>query len=127
MMFGYDTVPDSLRIKLIMPSEIDGYSVTEIENLNIEVDAPFGGFRVEHLVLPEGLETIKERALSNFTVLTSISIPNSVRTIEQYAFYWQGLKTVYYEGTQEQWDAIVIDSTNSVLTNATLVPNYTGE
>ena len=58
--------------------------------------------------------------------LRTIIIPNSVTSIES-AFIECPLSNVYYTGTQEQWNAIAIDSQNNdALFSANIVFNYTG-
>jgi hypothetical protein len=37
------------------------------------------------------------------------------------------LETVYYEGTEEQWNAINIGGANGNLLNANIIYNYTGD
>lgn len=52
--------------------------------------------------------------------LTSIIIANSVTSIGDYVFAdCSELKTVYYKGTAEEWDKILIYSNNTYLTSAT--------
>ncbi|MBQ3549502.1 MAG: sigma-70 family RNA polymerase sigma factor [Clostridia bacterium] len=54
--------------------------------------------------------------------IESITIPSSVVSIGIHAFTGCGnLKTVYYDGTKEQWDKIDIKTPNSVLLNANIV------
>lgn len=51
--------------------------------------------------------------------LTSITIPDSVTSIGNAAFYnCSSLKEVNYKGTQDQWNNIKIGENNSYLTNA---------
>ena len=53
--------------------------------------------------------------------MTSITIPDSVTSIEGYAFYdCRKLGKVYFRGSAEQWDTIRIydNSTNNCLKNA---------
>lgn len=55
--------------------------------------------------------------------LTSITIPDSVTSIGNAAFYnCSSLKEVNYKGTEEQWNNIEIGKYNSCLTNAEI--NY---
>ena len=53
--------------------------------------------------------------------LTSVTIPDRVTHIEDGAFQGcERLTDVYYGGTQEQWDAVIIGAYNDFLTNASL-------
>ena len=52
--------------------------------------------------------------------LTSITIPEGVTSIGNYAFSYCGsLTSVYYCGTADEWSQIIIASYNSDLTDAT--------
>ena len=80
------------------------------------------------ITIPNSVTTIGSSAFSGCSGLTSITIPNSVTIIGYSAFDGcSGLKTVYYTGTQEQWENIYIYAYNNVLNNATIVYNYTQE
>ena len=70
--------------------------------------------------------SIGDYAFQNCTSLTSITIPDSVTEIGQQAFKnCSNLTDVYYTGTQEQWKAISINSSeNNDLTSATIHYNY---
>ena len=69
-----------------------------------------------------GAKIILIFAFDNCTSLKSVTIPNSVTTICNAAFYYcNALSTVYYGGTAEEWTDISIDSTgNDKLTSATV-------
>ena len=75
--------------------------------------------------------TIRQDAFYNCYNLTSVTIPDCVKEIEYYAFLCcDALTTVNYRGTEEQWEAIVIDNTdsgNQKLIDANKVYNYTEE
>ena len=71
--------------------------------------------------LPDSISTISYKAFAHYTGHT-IFIPDSVTTIEAQAFKnCQNLATVYFSGTQYQWDAIAIGSGNEALLQAELV------
>ena len=83
--------------------------------------------------IPSGVTNIGDLAFHiynpnhNGPGLTSIEIPDSVTSIGVSAFYYcPSLSTVYYNGTQEQWNSIDISSGNSYLTDAEIIYNYTG-
>ena len=82
---------------IIIPSEIDGVPVTAI-----------------------GINSFNE-----YTNLTSITIPSTVTSIDKNAFNGcTALTTVYYTGTEKEWNAINIDTANDPLISATKVFNY---
>jgi len=71
--------------------------------------------------IPEGLTTIYDYAFYSCRELTSVVIPKSVTSIGINAFAeCYALTDVYYAGTKEEWENIVVDSGNSYLTNATI-------
>ena len=72
---------------LVVPEEIDGYSVIEIE------DYTFQDRQLTSLSLPQTLQGIGWHAFRN-TQLTSVTIPNSVRFIGGYAFAENQLTTL---------------------------------
>ena len=77
--------------------------------------------------IPEGVQKITSE---NFNVVTSITIPASVTTVEASAFGRGGKDLdVYYGGTKEQWSTIQINNSsnyNDRLLNATIHYNSTG-
>jgi hypothetical protein len=61
---------------------------------------------------------------SNCRSLTSVTIPDSVKTISWDAFSnCTGLTSVYYSGTQTDWDRIKIGKENDCLTGANITFN----
>ena len=72
--------------------------------------------------IPDGVEIIGNRAFAYSQKLTNITIPNSVTTIEAYAFAdCTDLQRVYYEGTATEWENMQIDSyENEYFLNATV-------
>ncbi|MDY3929932.1 MAG: leucine-rich repeat domain-containing protein [Clostridia bacterium] len=72
--------------------------------------------------IPNSVTTIGEWAFYNYNnSLTTITIPETVTKIESSAFYkCSQLKEVIYGGTKAQWDKITISDSNTPLTNATI-------
>lgn len=76
---------------------------------------------VEHVVIEEGITCIGEYSLAESSALKTVTISNSVKDISYGAFdYCNKLHSVYYSGTQEEWNSIVIELYNDDLTGAKL-------
>jgi len=72
------------------------------------------------VTIPDTVTSIGNHAFDFCEYLTNITIPDSVISIGEGAFDGCGLTDVYYDGTQAQWDAMSIGSSNYPLTAATL-------
>ena len=128
--------------KVDIPAELGGKPVTEIGEWAFayyssltEVTIPEGvtsirafAFRscssLTKAIIPEGVTSIGESAFQSCGSLTEVTIPKSVTSIESFAFYDCGaLATVYYGGTQEDWDALKknIGEENTPLLNANII------
>lgn len=69
--------------------------------------------------LPESLFSIGMDSFSGCSSLVDISLPKSLNMICSSAFYdCYSLESVYYCGTEEEWNTISIDYGNEYLTNA---------
>ena len=81
------------------------------------------------ITIPDNVTRIGERAFLDCTLLTSITIPDSLISVDDSAFcYCSSLETVYYTGTEEQWNNINISwYCNEDFTGATIVYNYVPE
>ena len=66
---------------------------------------------LKEFTIPANVETIGETAFALCEKLEKITIPKSVKKIGQAAFALCPLKTVYYDGTAEEWANIEIDET----------------
>lgn len=74
---------------------------------------------ITSVTIPDGVTSIGEGAFSNCSNLANVTIGNDVTSIGASAFYnCKNLKNVHYNGTEEQWNAISIGSSNSYLTDA---------
>ena len=68
------------------------------------------------IIIPDGITKIGYSAFSECTSLTSITIPKSVTSIEDCVVSsdrLNGLTDIYYEGTEDEWNQISIESSIS--------------
>ena len=88
-------------------------------------DGAFAGCSsLTEVTIPEGVTSIKDSAFQSCGSLTEVTIPKSVTSIGELAFYGcEALATVYYGGTQEDWDALEknIGEENTPLLNANII------
>lgn len=75
--------------------------------------------------LPSGLTKIGDSAFVGCESLTSIAIPKSVKSFGASVFN-NYLKTVYFEGSEEEWNAITFGANNTPLEQADIIFNSTG-
>ena len=73
-----------------------------------------------------GLESIGSWCFSGLAALETVYLPKSVSKIDACAFLRSGVKMVYYAGSEDDWKAINIKSSNDELINAEIVYNYQG-
>ena len=128
--------------KVDIPTELGGKPVTEIGEWAFayyssltEVTIPKSvtsirafAFRscssLTKAIIPEGVTSIGDSAFLYCSSLTEVTIPKSVTSIEYFAFCdCEALKTVYYGGTQEDWEALKknIGEKNDPLLNANII------
>ena len=128
--------------KVDIPAELGGKPVTEIGLLAFagcssltEVTIPegvtsigWGAFAycssLTEVTIPKSVTSIGGSAFEGCSSLTEVTIPKSVTSIESYAFRdCEALATVYYGGTQEDWEALKknIGEENTPLLNANII------
>ena len=94
---------------LILPD-----SVTALGN------SAFSGSGLQSIVLSDGMNAVAWGTFNYCADLKQIVIPDSITYISENAFnYCNSLSKVYYEGTQTDWNNIIIDENNGGLINAT--------
>ena len=105
--------------KVDIPAELGGKPVT-----SIGVYAFKFCNSLTEVTIPEGVTSIRGSVFEGCSSLREVTIPKSVTSIESHAFYNCGaLATVYYGGTQEDWDALKknISEYNTPLLNANII------
>ena len=58
------------------------------------------------ITIPDKVTSIGERTFFGCVSLTSITIPGSVTSIDEDAFWGCDLKTIYFNGTKDQWKQV---------------------
>jgi|GEM_PF-3788278 len=72
-------------------------------------------------IVPDSVTQIGDYAFDGCSNLTSVMIPDSVTSIGYGAFYGcNALTDVYFDGTEDEWGRIEIDSYNVSLNNTTI-------
>ena len=76
-------------------------------------------FALKQIVIPDTVKEIGVAAFSSCSELKSIVLPVSVKVVGQEAFSdCNQFESVYYFGTQKNWNVLVIDTNNEALTSA---------
>ena len=105
-------------------------SITIPNSVTIIGENAFSGCSgLTSITIDDSVTSIGGGAFSGCNSLTSIVIPSGVTGVIYATFGGcSSLETVYYRGSEEEWDKIEIDhNTNEDLLNAKIVFNYTGE
>ena len=121
-LFDFEFTPDNTAVivkhyrgaaaDVTIPSRYKGKPVTAINN------AAFPNSAVTSVTIPDSITSIPDAAFYNCGNLETIHIPVSVTFIGSYAFDdCPNLMTVTYPGSKTQWDAIAKGSNNDVLEN----------
>lgn len=98
---------------LILPDSLETIGISTFEN-NI----------FEEIVVPDNVKTIDNGGFCGCSSLTTITLPASLVSIGASAFASTVLETVYYKGTQAQWEALkanISTTGNDKLTGAKII------
>lgn len=123
-LFDFEFTPDNTAVivnnykckgtaaDVTIPSRYKGKPVTAINN------AAFPNSAVTSVTIPDSVTSIPDAAFYNCGNLETIHIPVSVTFIGSYAFDdCPNLMTVTYPGSKKQWDAITKGRNSDVLEN----------
>lgn len=85
-------------------------------------------YALEEIVIVDGIVSIEDYVFSACKNLESIVIPDSVTSIGEAAFWaCNALADIYYAGSEDEWNLIVVDKENEALGSVTIHFDYTGE
>ena len=80
---------------------------------------------LKRMEIPDGVTVIENSLFYNDYCLEEIVIPKSVAEIHNRAFFsCSDLDTIYYSGSEQNWERIPIESGNSYLDDARIIYNY---
>lgn len=118
LMMNNDDIYDYGIYNLVIPSSLDGKKVTEVRRV--------GGYDLLSVVIPEGVTSIDYNTYANIANLQRIVIPTSVKSIEVGSISNSGaeLIDIYYCGTEEQWNDIVVWNAPTTLDSAWAVTDF---
>ena len=118
LMMNNDDEYTSGIYNLVIPSSLDGKKVTEVRRV--------GGYDLLSVVIPEGVTSIDYNTYANIANLQRIVIPTSVKSIEVGSISNSGaeLIDIYYCGTEEQWNDIVVWNAPTTLDSAWAVTDF---
>ncbi len=106
------------------PSNLGGYPLKVISGINC---GGYAGIRTKQFIIPQGVEHITQQSF-NTGLFVSIVIPLSLTQVDFNAFpNCYNFTTVYYEGTEADWNNISIEYpglSNKPLINAARYYNY---
>ncbi len=99
--------------------------VLEGDVASIGNNAFFNCQRLTSVIISDNVTQIGDTAFALCSELVSITIPTNVTSIPINAFYGcNKLNDVYYSGTEEEWNSILISEGNTALTQATIHYNF---
>lgn len=134
-------LPDGMSDEVEPSLDADGNQITDEEGNPVSVTVPavgpiafFGCESLKYAVFGEGITAIPEGLFGSCYALESVYLPASLKEVKGlyatssiaygHAFFnTDSFKTVYYAGSQEQWEQIVIDKTvyKEISSNGTFI------
>ncbi len=106
-------------------SSLTGIEIPETVT-SIGISAFFNCSSIGTITIPTSISTIGNSTFYGCTALTSISIPDNVSGIGENAFSkCTSLKDVYYYGSEDQWNRLLIEDGNVDLVKANIHFNWT--
>lgn len=117
--------------KIVLPSKLTSLGEVAFGNCNAEISFPaslkyiprLGSNAVRKVIIPEGIEILKEEAFLECKNLTEITLPSTINTIEDMAFDGTGITTFNWSQKINSIPAYAFCNTN--LTDFSVPENVT--
>ena len=117
--------------KIVLPSKLTSLGEVAFGNCNAEISFPaslkyiprLGSNAVRKVIIPEGIEILKEEAFLECKNLTEITLPSTINTIEDMAFDGTGITTFNWPQKINSIPAYAFCNTN--LTDFSVPENVT--
>ena len=122
----YDAFEDCTALKEVNVNSIDSWCNIDFKSIKsnplaLSKKLTLNGKEITSLELPDTTQKIKCYTFYGFDSLSSITIPENITEIDQYAFNGcTGLKDIYYQGDADDWNKIKIGIENEPLKAATV-------
>lgn len=82
-------------------------------------DYAFSKSNILSAVIGRSVERIRYSSFYGCNLLKSVVIPRSVKNIQSYAFFrCEALDSVFYEGTEEEWERVIVGAKGNDISNA---------
>ena len=120
------------NLNVVSSLKVEGTEAGSTNEPSFIIDTDTYGFDfpyyVTGIIIPNGTTTIRDNNLSSYPYLQTITIPESVTSINGWAFDGcSKLKTINYTGTEEQWNAISKGTDWNYETSLNVIYNYKPE
>ncbi|MBQ4577992.1 MAG: leucine-rich repeat protein [Clostridia bacterium] len=83
--------------------------------------APWPKAPIRSVVIGEGITSVAEEAFHGCTALTQVTLPASLASVGDMAFYRCPVETVHYTGSEPKWGLVQVGDGNPSLLSATFV------
>lgn len=83
-----------------------------------------GCFELSRVVIPDGVTVIENKVFDNCQSLVSVVIPDSVVKIKDAFYACPLLESIYYKGTEAEWNKITLDYNNGLFIKVKITYNF---
>lgn len=96
------------------------------EMFDYENDSPFSDLSIKEIQIENGITSIGKNSFRNCIDIEKVNIASTIISIRNGAFNnCPSITDVYFDGTDNEWNEIIIDGQNDCLTNASIHFNST--